>query len=187
MVAGWRSPQGRLLEARAVLLMAHCSVPSEVSVSQSRSDPAAIGPLLSAAEVVALLGLEPHPEGGHYRETWRHPATDGGRGAGTAIYFLLEAGERSHWHRVDADELWHWYAGAPLRLWLAGEDGSREEVVLGPHLGAGERPQRCVPARWWQAAASQGAWTLAGCTVSPAFEFRGFELAPPGWEPPPRA
>jgi predicted cupin superfamily sugar epimerase len=139
---------------------------------------------MDAAAVIDALGLVPHPEGGHYRETWRHDPGDGTRGAGTAIYFLLAAGERSHWHRVDADELWHFHAGSPLRFQVAATDrGPVEELVLGADLAAGQEPQRRVPAGWWQAAESQGAWTLVGCTVSPAFEFGGFELAPPGWSP----
>ncbi|WP_238120437.1 MULTISPECIES: cupin domain-containing protein [unclassified Xanthobacter] len=137
---------------------------------------------LSAADVVRLLELQPHPEGGHFRETFRDVAADGGRGASTAIYFLLAAGEVSHWHRVDAVEVWHWHAGAPLTLSLADAAG-RRDLRLGPALDRGERPQGIVPASVWQAAASQGAWTLVGCTVAPAFDFSGFELAPPGWAP----
>jgi len=140
-------------------------------------------PSLPAAAVIAALELVPHPEGGHYREVWRDRPVEGGRGAGTAIYFLLAAGERSHWHRVDAAEAWHWYAGAPLRLSLAAESGNRIEHRLGPDLGGGEAPFAVVPAGDWQAAESLGAWTLVGCTVSPAFDFAGFTLAPPGWEP----
>ena len=141
---------------------------------------------MDAATVIEALGLQPHPEGGHYRETWRHDPGDGGRGAGTAIYFLLAAGERSHWHRVDADELWHSHAGGPLRLELAPPDGGAPtELVLGTDLAAGQQPQGRVPAGWWQAAETLGAWTLVGCTVSPAFEFEHFELAPPGWSPAP--
>jgi len=141
-----------------------------------------LDPELSAAEVIALLGLEPHPEGGHFRETYRDQPADGGRGASTAIYFLLAAGERSHWHRVDAVEIWHWHAGAPLALSIA-EGASRTELQLGPDLRQGQRPQGLVPAGAWQAAQSRGAWTLVGCTVAPAFVFEGFELAPPGWSP----
>lgn len=136
---------------------------------------------LSAEAVIALLGLVPHPEGGHFRETFRDDA-GGGRGASTAIYFLLRAGERSHWHKVDAVEVWHWHAGAPLVLSIAG-DGNRRDLVLGGRLALGERPQGVVPAGAWQAAECRGAWTLVGCTVAPAFDFAGFELAPPGWEP----
>ena len=137
----------------------------------------------SAAEVIACLGLQPHPEGGHFVETWRDPDPPGGRGAGTAIYYLLAAGERSHWHRVDAAELWHWHAGAPLALGRSADGVTAETLVLGPDLAAGQRPQAVIAAGAWQAARSLGAWTLVGCTVSPAFRFEGFELAPPGWEP----
>ncbi|BBK40184.1 cupin [Allostella vacuolata] len=136
---------------------------------------------MEAEAIIVALGLQPHPEGGRYAETYRHAPPGGGRGAMTAIYFLLRRGERSHWHRVDADEMWHWYAGAPLRLSIAGA-GGRRDPVLGPDLAAGARPQLLVPAGDWQAAESLGAWTLVGCTVAPAFEFAGFELAPPGWE-----
>jgi uncharacterized protein len=133
--------------------------------------------------VVAALGLRPHPEGGHYRETWRDAPPDGRRGAGTAILYLLAAGERSHWHRVDAAEGWHWHAGAALELDLSADGSAVERLRLGPDLGAGERPFALVPAGCWQAARSLGAWTLVGCTVSPAFHFEGFEMAPPGWAP----
>jgi predicted cupin superfamily sugar epimerase len=139
---------------------------------------------MDAATVIDQLDLRPHPEGGHYRETFRHDPGDGTRGAGTAIYFLLAAGERSHWHRVDADEIWHFHAGAPLRLELAAPDGGpRAPLVVGIDLAGGEEPQRRVPTGWWQAASSLGDWTLVSCTVSPAFTFEGFELAPPGWQP----
>ncbi|QPC42290.1 cupin domain-containing protein [Kaustia mangrovi] len=136
-----------------------------------------------ADEIIARLGLEPHPEGGFFRETWRAEAEEGVRAAGTAIYYLLREGERSHWHRVDADEMWHWYAGAPLRLGLSHDGVGEEAFTLGPDLGGGERPQHLVAAGAWQSARSLGAWTLVGCTVTPAFEFSGFELAPPGWAP----
>jgi predicted cupin superfamily sugar epimerase len=139
----------------------------------------------SAADIVRLLDLRPHPEGGFFRETFRDPARSGaGRAASTAIYFLLEAGEVSHWHRVDAAEIWHFYAGAPLAISVSrtGEDLSRH--VLGPDLFRGERPQFVVPAQWWQSAASLGRWTLVGCDVAPGFEFAHFELAPRGWGPP---
>jgi uncharacterized protein len=120
--------------------------------------------------VIRLLGLEPHPEYGHYREAFRDPAAIGpGRAASTAIYFLLRAGEVSRWHRVDAAEVWHWYAGAALSLSLANATG-RRDVRLGNDLAAGERPQAVVPAHAWQQARSLGAWTLAGCTVAPGFE-----------------
>jgi len=137
---------------------------------------------VTAEAVIDRLGLEPHPEGGHYAETWRHaPGT--GRGSGTAIYFLLRAGEVSAWHRIDADEIWHHYAGAPLELRVCLEDDRPDTLVLGPDLEAGARPQHRVPAHAWQSARSLGDWTLAGCTVSPAFEFEHFELAPDGWQP----
>jgi predicted cupin superfamily sugar epimerase len=139
---------------------------------------------LPAEEVVRLLGLAPHPEGGFYRETFRAPAPDGGRAASTAIYYLLRAGEVSAWHRVmDADEVWHHYAGGTLELTLAAEGQERSSVRLGADLAAGERPQAVVPAGVWQTARPLGGWVLAGCTVAPAFEFAGFEMAPPGWEP----
>jgi uncharacterized protein len=139
----------------------------------------------TAADIIRLLDLEPHPEGGHFRQTYRDTRTvDGGRAASTAIYFLLARGERSHWHRVDATEVWHFYAGAPMTLEiLPGKRGPVERVRLGPDLAAGERPQGIVPAHAWQAARSLGDWTLVGCTVAPGFDFTGFELAPKDWEP----
>ena len=140
-----------------------------------------------ARRIIDALGLEPHPEGGWFRETWRAEAPDGERGAGTAIYYLLESGRVSRWHRVDATEVWHWYAGAPLDLRLSPDGRLRRDAVLGPDIDTGERPQAIVPAGWWQSAAPRApgpeGYTLAGCTVSPAFEFSGFELAPEGWEP----
>jgi predicted cupin superfamily sugar epimerase len=136
---------------------------------------------VTAEEIIARLGLQPHPEGGHYRETFR--AADRPRGAGTAIYFLLKAGERSHWHRVDADEIWHHYAGAPLELSLSEDGRAVRHLRLGGDFEIGEAPQGVVPRHVWQAARSLGRWTLVGCTVSPAFEFAGFELAAPGWSP----
>ncbi len=138
---------------------------------------------MDAEAVIELLALEPHPEGGRFRETYRDPEKGGARGHCTAIYYLLRAGERSRWHRVDAVEIWHWYAGAPLRLTLCPEGGEGEEVLLGTALAAGQRPQAVVPAGTWQTAESLGAWTLCGCTVAPAFRYEGFELAPPGWSP----
>ena len=136
-----------------------------------------------ADALIQRLGLAPHPEGGHFRETWRDAPADGSRGAGTAIYFLLRRGEASRWHRVDAAEIWHHYLGAPLELGVAGEDGSQAVWILGSDLQAGQQPQRIVPAGAWQRARSQGAFTLVGCTVSPAFEFAGFEMAPDGFSP----
>src|SRR5262245_65954594 len=128
---------------------------------------------LSAADVIRVLELGPHPEGGHYRQTFRDARTVDGRAASTAIYYLLARGERSHWHRVDAAEVWHYYAGAPLALEIA-ERGPIERITLGPDLTAGERPQAVVPAGAWQTAESVGDWTLVGCTVAPGFEFTGF-------------
>jgi predicted cupin superfamily sugar epimerase len=150
---------------------------------------------LTADEVVRLLDLKPHPEGGHFREIFRdapppYPPPQAGEGregvgraASTAIYFLLARGERSHWHRVDAVEVWHWYAGAPLELEIAQNEGRIERVTLGNDLASGERPQAVVPAHAWQAAQTLGDWTLCGCTVAPGFDFSGFELAPQGWSP----
>ncbi|HEX4965305.1 MAG TPA: cupin domain-containing protein [Thermoanaerobaculia bacterium] len=135
---------------------------------------------MTAAEVVRLLGLAPHPEGGFYAETFRAPAPAGERGASTAIYYLLPAGEVSAWHRVvDADEVWHYYAGAPLELTLAA-GGERSVVLLGSDLAAGQRPQGVVPAGVWQTARTLGGWTLVGCTVAPGFRFESFEMAPGG-------
>jgi len=138
---------------------------------------------IDPAEIIRALGLAAHPEGGHYVETYRTAHEAGARAHGTAIYFLLRQGERSHWHRVDADEIWHHYAGAALELSTAGPDDGPSTTVLGKNLKAGQRPQHVVPAGHWQAARSLGSWTLVGCTVAPAFEFAGFELAPPDFEP----
>lgn len=131
--------------------------------------------------IIELLGMVPHPEGGHYVETFRAAAAAGERAAMTAIYFLLKAGERSHWHKVDAVETWLWHAGGPLELSIDTTD-----VTLGPDLGRGERPQAVVPKDAWQAARSLGSWTLVSCVVAPGFDFAGFELAAPGWAPPGR-
>ena len=137
---------------------------------------------MTADEIIERLGLQPHPEGGWYVETWR--ADDEPRPSGTAIYFLLKSGEKSHWHRVDAAETWHFYAGATLRLRMAEtEAGPADALLLSPDLSVG-RPQIVVPANWWQSAESTGDFTLVGCTVSPGFWFEGFELAPPGFEIP---
>ena len=137
----------------------------------------------TAAEIIARLELKPHPEGGHYRETFRDTDVDaGGRARSTAIYFLLARGERSHGHRVDAAEAWHYYAGAALILEIADDSGQRS-VRLGVDFAAGEMPQAIVTAQAWQAAESTGDWTLVGCTVAPGFEFAKFELAEPGWSP----
>ena len=141
---------------------------------------------MTARTVIAALGLAPHPEGGHYRETFRDPREVAGRSVGSAIYYLLDLGEVSAWHRVDAAEIWHWHAGAPLVLTVSpnGHDASAHH--LGPDLRRGQRPQLVVQAGHWQTATSLGAWTLVGCTVAPAFRFEGFEMAPPDWRPTPR-
>jgi len=136
---------------------------------------------MDADGVIARYGLLPHPEGGHYREIFRASAKDGGRGAVTSIYYLLRAGEFSAWHRIDAVEIWHYHAGAPLRLELSLDGETTTGHRLG--VGGGASPQVTVPVGVWQSARSEGAWTLVGCTVAPAFEFAGFELAPPGWRP----
>ena len=139
--------------------------------------------MLSADALIRTLALKPHPEGGHYRETFRDRGGPDGRPLSTAILFLLRAGERSAWHRVDAVEVWHFHAGASLRLRLAPEDRAPESVRLGADILSGERPQAVVPAGVWQEAESLGAWTLVGCTVAPGFRFEGFELAPAGFDP----
>jgi hypothetical protein len=137
----------------------------------------------TADDVIRLLDLQPHPEGGYFRETFRDSASAAnGRAASTAIYFLLKAGEISRWHRVDAVEVWHWHAGAALALAIV-ENKQRQDIRLGPDLASGERPQAVVPAHAWQQAQSLGAWTLVGCTVAPGFEFSGFEMAPDGFDP----
>jgi hypothetical protein len=137
----------------------------------------------TAADIIAQLALQPHPEGGYYRETFRDPRLDAnGRSLSTAIYFLLARNERSHWHRIDAVEVWHYYAGSALALQIAG-DGGRCSVRLGPDLAAGEVPQAIVPAQAWQTDESTGDWTLVGCSVAPGFDFAAFELAEPDWFP----
>jgi predicted cupin superfamily sugar epimerase len=139
--------------------------------------------VISAADVIRKLDLRPHPEGGHFRETFRDTRLENGRSASTAIYFLLARGERSHWHRIDAVEIWHYYAGAPLVLEMAEEKGPIRRMKLGPDIAMGERPQGVVPAGHWQAAESLGDWTLVGCTVAPGFGFSAFEVAPKDWVP----
>ncbi len=139
---------------------------------------------LTAEDIIRILDLKPHPEGGHYRETFRDGRGEGQRAASTAIYFLLAADEISHWHRVDAVEIWHWHAGAPLSLSIAPPEGAAAEMILGASLSDGERPQGIVPAGFWQSAKSLGAWTLVGCTVAPGFLFETFELADEGFAPP---
>ncbi|MEO1291222.1 MAG: cupin domain-containing protein [Pseudomonadota bacterium] len=150
------------------------------------SPAAAPGADLTAKDIIAALDLSPHPEGGFYRETWRGTAGADGRAVGTAIYYMLTVDDFSHWHRVDADEIWHWYSGAPLSLSISPNGHDASAHLLGPHIGTGQAPQFRVPAGHWQSATSMGAWTLVGCTVSPGFEFSGFELAAPDWRPTPR-
>jgi predicted cupin superfamily sugar epimerase len=138
---------------------------------------------MTSSDIIRLLNLKPHPEGGHYCETLRDSMRYGDRPVSTAIYFLLVDGEISHWHRIDAVEVWHWYAGAPLALSVYSIGQEIENVRLGMDLSSGERPQAFVPAGAWQSARTLGPWTLVGCTVAPGFLFDRFELAPPGWEP----
>lgn len=141
----------------------------------------------TADELIELLHLSPHPEGGYFKETFRdgRAVDEGDRAASTAIYFLMKAGEVSLWHRVDATEIWHWYAGAPLELSTAAPlpGASAAKSVMGNDLMSGERPQAIVPAGYWQQARSLGDFTLVGCTVAPGFTFDRFELAPPGFHP----
>lgn len=137
---------------------------------------------LGAGEIIRLLGMQPHPEGGHYAETFRDSEASG-RARSTAIYFLLQAGEVSHWHRVDAVEYWLWHAGGPLALSISHDGKAARAIHLGPDLRAGQRPQAVVPAHSWQAAETLGAWTLVSCVVAPGFQFSGFTLAPPDWRP----
>lgn len=138
----------------------------------------------TAGALIARLGMKPHPEGGHYVETFRDTPDAAGRPASTAILFLLQAGETSHWHRVtDAVEIWHWHAGAPLLLEQSADGITAMAGHLGPDVLNGQSPQIVVPADHWQSATSLGAWTLVGCTVAPGFVFSSFVLAPPGWRP----
>jgi predicted cupin superfamily sugar epimerase len=141
----------------------------EVSDTGCGVDPSAI---------IDSFGMAPHPEGGHYVETWRGPDRGDGRATATAISFLLRSGERSHWHRVDADEIWLYHLGAPLRLSIVDAGGHVADHLLGP-----QQPQVLVPAHAWQAAEPTGVFTHVSCIVVPGFEFTGFELAPPGWQP----
>jgi uncharacterized protein len=138
---------------------------------------------LTAEDIIRLLDLKPHPEGGYFRETFRDGRQSAGRAASTVIYFLLARGQHSHWHRIDAVEVWHWYAGAPLELEISPEPGHVERIRLGDNLAAGERPQAVVPAHTWQTAVTYGDWTLCGCSVAPGFDFSGFEIAPADWSP----
>lgn len=139
----------------------------------------------TADQIIARLGLAPHPEGGWYRQTWMAPSEGEARPTGTSILFLLKAGERSHWHRVDATEIWHFHAGAPLIVSIAETAaGPARDLRLGADVLGDEAVQGIVPAHHWQAARSTGAWSLVGCTVSPGFRFEGFELATPGFDIP---
>jgi predicted cupin superfamily sugar epimerase len=150
------------------------------------STPLGISGDLGAKEIIRLLDMAPHPEGGWYRRTFEDDVQVDGRPASTAIYYLLQAEELSAWHRIDAVETWHYYAGAPIALTLSPPDGvGLTAHTLGPDLRADCRPQVIVPVGWWQTAVSLGAWTLVGCTVAPGFHFEGFELAPDGWRPTP--
>lgn len=142
----------------------------------------------SAQTLIEQLRLSPHPEGGWYRETWRSAPAPDGRARGTAIVFLLHAGEASHWHRVDAAELWLWQGGDALELQIAASDaGPVETIMLGSDVAAGQRLQGLVPQGAWQAARGPAGGTkgycLVSCVVVPGFDFAGFELGPPGWEP----
>jgi len=138
---------------------------------------------MTAEQIIAKLNMQKHPEGGWYAETFRDSAEVNGRAVSTAIYYLLEAGDKSHWHRVDAVEVWHYYAGAPLELSMSPDGKWTETLILGPDVIGGEMPQIVVPKDCWQAAESTGDWTLVGCTVAPGFQFEGFEMAPPEWSP----
>ncbi len=133
---------------------------------------------MSAEDVAKHLNLSPHPEGGWFRRTYRHADELAGRPIASAIYYLITGDRRSHWHRLDADELWHWYGGASLELWLSGHRTTESSIILGPNLTKNEEPQRLVPKGMWQCCTSLGDWTLVGCTVSPAFSFAGFEMLP---------
>lgn len=146
----------------------------------------AAGQLGDWRKIVEVLNMQPHPEGGYYVETWRDTEGVDGRAHSSAIYYLLAAGDFSHWHRVDAAEIFHYYAGAPLSITLSPDGHEAEAFRLGPNIKAGERPQLVIPKGVWQTSTSLGAWTLVGCTVSPAFEFSGFEMAPPDWRPTPK-
>ncbi len=137
----------------------------------------------NAKKLIELLGLEPHPEGGWYCRTFKDFQPNDKRAKSTAIYYLLQKGERSHWHRVDAAEVWHYYGGAPLKLMISADGISTREVILGTDFAKDQRPQAIVEKMYWQSATSLGEWTLCGCTVSPGFEFAGFEMAKEGWEP----
>lgn len=138
---------------------------------------------LGAGDVIALLGLEPHPEGGFYRQTFSDQPDGTGRPVSTLIYYLLTNNQAGAWHRVDSAEVWHWYAGAPLLLSISRDGKSIATQRLGNDLAADERPQAVVPPNAWQQARVEGDWGLVGCTVAPGFQFSKFEQAPPGWQP----
>lgn len=138
---------------------------------------------LTAEDVIALLDLQQHPEGGWYIQTFRDALESGARAHSTAIYYLLSDLGQSEWHKIDAAEVWHWYGGAPLELSTSADGETVETMTLGMDLAAGQRPQAVIPTNHWQRAQSLGVWTLVGCTVAPGFEFAGFELAPKGWSP----
>jgi len=138
---------------------------------------------MTADEIIKKLDLQPHPEGGYFKETFRDTKTINGRSCGTAIFFLLKEGQGSHWHKVDAAEVWHFYAGSSLELRISDGKSTPQNLILSNQLEIDELPQHVVPAHHWQAARTLGEWTLVGCTVSPGFEFSSFELAPPDWEP----
>lgn len=138
----------------------------------------------SATDLIQRLKLQPHPEGGWYRETWRAPAPDGARASATSIYFLLEQGQQSHWHKVDAAEIWLWHAGSCVQLSTSpGDTGPVLDVRLGGDVSSGETPQHIIEPHHWQAAQATDGWALVSCIVTPGFDFRGFELAPAGWKP----
>jgi uncharacterized protein len=138
---------------------------------------------MTASQVIGLLNLEPHPEGGWYRQSFSDRPDSTGRPLSTAIYYLLEGGKRNAWHRVDATEMWHWYGGDAMRIEVSHDGVHRIESLLGPDLMSGERPQFVIPAGHWQRTTCLGDWALIGCTVTPGFQFSRFELAEPGWEP----
>lgn len=140
---------------------------------------------MTADDIIARFDLTPHPEGGFYRQTWVAEAHEGHRPAGTAILFLLRNGQKSHWHKVDAAEIWHFHAGAPLHLLISPNDaGPARRTILGSDMIAGQSPQAIVQPHHWQSATTTGAWSLVGCTVSPGFQFDGFTLADPGFDIP---
>lgn len=139
--------------------------------------------MTTAQDMIELLALKPHPEGGFYRRTYQHDDGPSERGFSTAIYYLLEGKDTALWHRTDGDEIWHWYAGAPLTLQIANPTMEITKHTLGTNFDIGQRPQVLVPGNLWQHASSQGDWTLCGCTVSPGFEFLSYELADKDWHP----